>query len=76
MKACAASCSSSPCLQSYMSAWKTWTLPLGQKLAAMAEFLVGDVAVVAMPGELEALPEVHHVDQVFERVLRADQAER
>ena len=32
------------------------------------------MAVVAMPGQLEALPEIHHVDQVFQRVLRPEQA--
>ena len=40
-------------------------LTLRQNLAAVAELLVGDVAVVAVPGELQALPEVHQIDEVF-----------
>ncbi len=54
---------------------KNLDAPLGQELAAMAELLIRDVAVVAMPGELEALPEIHDIDQVLDRVLRPDEAE-
>jgi hypothetical protein len=49
---------------------------LGQKLAAMPGFLVGDVAIVALPGKLIALPEIHHIDEVFKRILGPDEPER
>ena len=48
---------------------------LGKELAAVSVFLVGDVAVVAMPGQLEALPEVHHIGEVLNGVLWTDEAE-
>ena len=41
----------------------------------MSVFLVGDVAVIAMPRQLEPLPEVHHIGEVLNGVLRTDEAE-
>ena len=44
-------------------------LALGHQLAAVAVLAVGGVPVVAVIGELHALPAVHHVDQVLDAVL-------
>jgi hypothetical protein len=54
---------------------KDLQLALGQELTPMPEVPVGEMAVVAAPGELEALPEIHHVDEVLDRVLGAKKAE-
>jgi hypothetical protein len=47
---------------------------LRKELAAVAVFLVGEVAVIAMPGQLEALPEVHHIREILNGVLWTDEA--
>jgi len=49
-------------------------LLLGVDLPAVIRLTIGDVAVVAMPGKLEAFPEIHHVHDVVDRIGRFDHA--
>ena len=48
---------------------------LRQDLGTMAVITIGQMPVVTMPAKLEALPEIHHVDEIVERILRPQQPE-